>query len=518
MSLDDLFDDHDVDDDHDHDEDIDLSQMEGGEDIEGIEVFHLKSVGIDIGSSTSHLVFSRLTLRREGANYSSQFKVTAREVLYRSPIMLTPYSSGVLMDTAKIEDFIHRSYKDAGVTPEDVDTGAVVITGEALKKENARPILEMFAKEAGKFICASAGPAHEALLAAYGCGAVSLSKETASTVLNIDMGGGTTKFSLIEKGVVAQVASVEIGARLIAYDEQGTITRIENPARVLMADLGHKIEIGDPLPRELQEPFAALMAKVLAEVIQGQPLSDLTQSLMLTEPLRAMPGLRGVDYIVFSGGVSEYVYDHEKQAYGDLGPIFGKAMRDQIAGLGKSGIVREPTEGIRATVIGAGEYTVQASGSTSYISSHNPLPIFGLKVVRLVMNGLPVEDAIQQALGKFDLTSFGEGMALAVSIVGQQDYWSLRKLAESLARVVEVPEAGTAPLYLVLDQDVAKSLGGIMKEELHVGRDIIAIDGIDVGDLDYIDIGKPMGVTEVLPVTVKSLMFPQRSYAALPKD
>ena len=511
-----FFDDHDVDGDHDHEEDIDFSKLEGGEDIEGIEMFTLRSVGIDIGSSTSHLVFSKLTLRREGANYSSQFKVTNREVLYRSPITLTPYSTGVMIDTAKIEDFIHDQYKAAGFKPEDVDTGAVVITGEALKKENARPILEMFAKESGKFICASAGPNHEALLAAYGCGAVALSKDQGATVLNVDMGGGTAKLTLIEKGVVSQTAALEVGARLIAYDQNMVMSRIEEPAKVLMGELNHHVAVGETVPAEWRQPFSDLMAKVLLEAMQGI-VSPLGAQLMLTDPIRSMPNLQGIDYVVFSGGVSEYVYEHETTAYGDMGPYFGKAMRDQMAGIGKMDIVREPTEGIRATVIGAGEYTVQASGTTSYISSHSPLPVFGVKVVQPAMDGRPMDAAVQQALAKFDLTHFGPGLALAVNIVGQQDYWSLRHLAEALHKVVEDPRAGDAPLFLVLDQDVAKSLGGILKEELHLNREIIAIDGIDVGDLDYIDIGRPMGVSEVIPVTVKSLMFPQRSYD-LPKD
>ncbi|MGE5059220.1 MAG: ethanolamine ammonia-lyase reactivating factor EutA, partial [Betaproteobacteria bacterium] len=180
--------------DHDHPDNFIIKEDEIVTDIEGLEMFSLKSVGIDIGSSTSHLIFSHITLRREGASLSGKFKVTNREVLYRSPIMLTPYLSATKIDTDKVNDFIHAAYKEAGLTPEDVDTGAVIITGEALKKENAQPIVENFAKYSGKFICAAAGHNHEALLAAYGCGAVDLSKSEHKTVLNVDMGGGTTKF------------------------------------------------------------------------------------------------------------------------------------------------------------------------------------------------------------------------------------------------------------------------------------------------------------------------------------
>jgi ethanolamine utilization protein EutA len=172
-------------------------------------------------------------------------------------------------------------------------------------------------------------------------------------------------------------------------------------------------------------------------------------------------------------------------------------------------MVREPTEGIRATVIGAGEYTVQASGNTSYISNPGVLPIFGLKVIQASLtDGAAVVPAITQALRKFDLTSFTSGLALSLSLAGQLDYTTLRQVAEGIADIVRSSESARSPLYLVLDVDVAKSLGGILKEELQLDRDIIAIDGIDVGDLDYIDIGAPMGITEVIPVTVKSLMFP----------
>lgn len=180
--------------DQDRENELPIGQPDTIEEIEGLEMFRLLSVGIDIGSSTSHLVFSQLTLRRQGTSYSSQFRVTDREVLYRSPIMLTPYLSGTLIDTQKVQEFVQGAYREAGFTSGEVDTGAVVITGEALKKENARPISELFAKESGRFICASAGPNHEALLAAYGSGAVAISRGEDATVLNVDMGAGPPSF------------------------------------------------------------------------------------------------------------------------------------------------------------------------------------------------------------------------------------------------------------------------------------------------------------------------------------
>lgn len=485
------------------------------EDVEGLEMFRLRSVGIDIGSSTSHLIFSRLTLRREGASLSAQFKVTEREVLYRSSILLTPYVSGILIDIDALKEFFESEYRKAGMSPGEIDTGAVVITGEALKKENAQPISEYFAGHSGKFICASAGPNHEALLAAYGSGSVALSEARDATVLNVDVGGGTSKLSLIRQGAVTRTAAVSVGARLVAFDDEGRAVRIEEPARVIMSSLGHGLELGKVVSEAHRLEFADAMSGVLFEVMRSGRLSPLADSLMITDPLEGFTDLQGIDQVIFSGGVSEYVYNPDTPAYGDLGPLFAKSIRDRLRQFAPNGIVYPPTEGIRATVIGAGEYTVQVSGNTSYLSSIQSLPAFGLKVVRAVIDErMEIVPAIKHALEKFDLDHFTDGLALAINVPGQPDYRSLRQLAEGVVAALADSDSPDAPLIIVLDLDVAKSLGGILKEELLLERDVVAIDGIDVGDLDYVDIGPPVGASEALPVTVKSLMFPSHSQAA----
>jgi ethanolamine utilization protein EutA len=503
---------HDLDEPHEH---VDVRPDAVLEDIEGLEMFTLHSVGIDIGSSTSHLVFSQLTLRRQGAALSGRFTVIDRTVLFRSAIMLTPYLSPILIDIDKVTRFIEDAYAKAGFTPHDIDTGAVIITGEALKKENARPIVEYFARHSGKFICAAAGHNHEALLAAYGCGAVDLSRAQHKAVLNVDLGGGTTKFSLIEDGVVTQTAAIGVGARLVAFDEADVVTRMEEGGRLLLNELGHGVDLGHRITTRQKEDLAALMAKVIFELIERGPASPLARRLMVTAPLPNYRGPGPLDYLVFSGGVSEHVYDRDRTAYGDVGPLLGERLRAHLRTLPGRTILKEPLEGIRATVIGAGEYTVQASGNTSYISDPAVLPAFGLKVVRAwVRPDRSVLDALQHALAKFDLTAWTSGLALALSLDGHPDYRVLRAVAEAVATICSGPDDRGSPLYLALDLDVAKALGGILKEEIGLDRAVIAIDGIEVGDLDYIDIGQPLGITEVIPVTVKSLMFPTAALKA----
>ncbi len=503
-------------DDDDHSDGFGMHSVDGAssEEIEGLERFTLHSVGIDIGSSTTHIIFSRLVLRRQGVTLSARFVVTSREVLYRSPILLTPYLTSTLIDTDGVKEFIERSYRDAGFQPQDIDTGAVVITGEALKKENSRPIIEYFSRESGKFICASAGPMHEALLAAYGSGAVALSQHHHNAVLDVDMGGGTTKISLIRSGEIVQMAAVEVGARLLAFNDAMTITRVEQPMRAIAKALDKKVELGDKLTAKLHGQLAAKLADVLFDVLSGGKMSSLTQSLMLTDGLHGH-SMSDVDHIVFSGGVSEYIYQRTIQSYGDLGPRLGQEVRQRCNRLLRRGVVVEPAEGIRATVIGAGEYTLQASGSTSYISATDMLPAHGIQVARVFVNKEQspgdLRAAFNRALSKYDTQYLNETMALALSVDGQPDYPYIRRLVESIASVMDPAAPAGAPLFLVLDIDMAKALGAVLKEELKLNRPVIAIDGIDVGDLDYIDIGRPMGVSQVLPVTVKSLIFTLRS-------
>ncbi|MBM4299594.1 MAG: recombinase, partial [Deltaproteobacteria bacterium] len=244
------------------------------------------------------------------------------------------------------------------------------------------------------------------------------------------------------------------------------------------------------------------------ETIETGPNSPMASTLMVTPPLVNYRGFQQFNHIVFSGGVSEHVYNHDPKNYGDIGPVLGRNVREYLQKQPKD-ILREPIEGIRATVIGAGEYTIQASGNTSFVSNLKVLPVHGLKVIQApIRESEAVDEALKQALRKFDLTRFTSGLALSLTVSGVPDYQSVRRIAEGVAQIIKDADDPKCPLYLTLDLDIAKSLGAMLKEEFKVARDIIAIDGIEVGDLDYIDIGECLGITEVIPVTVKSLMFP----------
>ncbi|MDO8562830.1 MAG: ethanolamine ammonia-lyase reactivating factor EutA, partial [Candidatus Limnocylindria bacterium] len=183
----------------------------------------LTTVGIDIGSATSHLMFARLHLQRLARELSSRFVVVEREVLHRSPILLTPYRDDATIDVEALGAFIHRAYAEAGLAREAIDTGAVILTGVALQRANAAAVAGLFAEEGGRFVCASAGHGLEALLAAHGSGSVAASAASGETILNVDIGGGTSKLALAIGGDVAAVSAIAVGARLITFDARGLV-------------------------------------------------------------------------------------------------------------------------------------------------------------------------------------------------------------------------------------------------------------------------------------------------------
>ncbi len=502
---------HDIDDDffHTHEgepEMIILTPEEAGNRIT------LTSVGIDVGSSTSHLMFSRLVLERQGIALSSRFKVVERGITFRSPILLTPYSDEQTIDTEELSRFIEGVYKDAEMTVDDVETGATIFTGEAAKKSNAEAISALFAEHAGKFVCATAGPNLEAVMAAYGSGACGRSAKrdgVSRTVLNIDMGGGTAKLALCRDGEVLETAAINVGARLVAMADQGKgpVTRIELAGQIIADELGITLALGKPLSEEHQKAMADMLADALYNVAERRPLDAIASRLMITGPLTyAGP----IDSVSFSGGVSEYVYDNEERNFGDLGILLGKAVSGRVSRLGVP--MEEAEQMIRATVIGAGQYTLQVSGSTIYITRPELLPHRNLQVVAPVMpeGHYTLETAkvsIDQALQRLDIQEGDRPVALSFRWRMEPSYERVKTLAVAIAESMPNSIAAKIPLTLVFDTDIGGAVGSLLTREVLPDYDIVSIDEVTLGDLDYIDLGEELEDVHAVPVVVKSLVF-----------
>jgi ethanolamine utilization protein EutA len=499
---------------HDEYEGFDFAELQSEEDhpLWKTERVELKSVGIDIGSSTSHLMFSRLVLRRFGIHLSSKFVVVERKVVWKSPILLTPYVNHNLIDTRKLSHFVENSYRQAGFTPEEIDTGAVIITGEALRKKNAEAILGLFAAQAGKFVCATAGPNLEAMLAAYGCGGVkkSFSDGIEKKVMVVDVGGGTTKVAIARRGLVRETAAFNVGARLLVTDQEGRLTRVEKAAKVIGEELGINISLGNHITEASKQDIASLLADILFNVLERRPLSPLAEKLMITPPLNFS---EPIDLVIFTGGVAEYIYDCEKGDFGDLGEHFGKEIRKHCRSSAFGIPVDDAEEKIRATVIGASQYTIQISGNTIFITDEALLP---MKNIQVISPELPSEDAlnreeisraIEKTLRHFDIVEGEQQVALALHWDLGPAYPRLRALAEGIREAFKNSIKAGLPLILVFDTDFGALVGNILRRELGVDNEIISIDLVHLHNFDFIDIGEILKDVEAVPLVVKSLVF-----------
>jgi ethanolamine utilization protein EutA len=470
------------------------------------EQLRLTSVGVDIGSSTSHLVFSRLELTLEGTRY----RVTRRDVLSESEILLTPYVDDTRIDVEALGAFINEQYKKADIKRDEVDTGALILTGVAVRRRNARAIAELFAQEAGKFVAVSAGDGLEATMAAHGSGAVAHSGKTGGVVLNIDVGGGTSKFALCNNGRVQEVSAVDIGARLLAFDDDGRLVRIEEAGRKHAAWAGINVELGQRIAREELRAIVAGMAEKLFTVLRPEKLSEDLKGLLRLSPL----AYRGeIDSVMFSGGVSEFIYNREKATFGDLGPLLAEEIHQRLSDVGW--LVMEPTARIRATVIGASQYTIQVSGNTIFITPDDAVPVRNIPVVApelpLSADDLDegmIKDATLKALQRLDLLNGRQPVAIAFHWEGSATFARLQSFSKGLAEAVKDVLAKGHPLVLVNDGDIGGIVGLHFLEELQLQKPIISIDGIALSDFDYIDIGALIPSSGSVPVVIKSLIFP----------
>jgi len=471
----------------------------------------LTTVGVDVGSSTSHLMFSHVHLQRLSEGLSSRFVVVNRKVLWRSPILLTPYRPDYTIDADELSAFFQQAYRDAELTPEDVDTGAVILTGEALKRVNARAIADLFASESGKFVCASAGHHMESVMAANGSGAVAASRQDHKTILNIDVGGGTVKLGLCHGGRLLATSAFAVGGRLIAFGEDGSMERIEGPAEQVAADVGVTLKLGEKLPDADRKKIVNRMVEVIVAYANRQPDDALCQALSLTEHLPKTPA---IDAVTFSGGVSEFIYQREDAEHGDLGKSLAHEIRHALSHKRIPYPVYDPGQGIRATVVGASQFTVQVSGNTIFISEPDRLPIRNVPVATVDVDltgdftAGQVADSIRAALVRLDMVEGENRVAIACRWGGDPLHARLFALAQGICQGLPKTVADADhPLIVVMDGDAGRTLGNILTRECNVPGEVISIDNIQLREFDFIDVGALIPETRVVPLIIKSLLF-----------
>ncbi|HEY5900859.1 MAG TPA: ethanolamine ammonia-lyase reactivating factor EutA [Burkholderiales bacterium] len=503
-----VHDDDGADHDHDHDHDAEAAGPLEENALWLQDNISLVSVGIDIGSSGTQVIFSRLHMRRLGEELSSRYFVVKRETLHESPVALTPYLDEVRIDEQAIGRIIDDAYHGAGLHPDQIDTGSVILTGEALRRENARAIGELLAEIGGEFVCATAGHHMESMLAAYGSGAAKVSHDEDLHLLNIDIGGGTTKLALVEHGRVVETAAIHIGGRLLVVDEAGRITRLDPQGKKLAAHAGFAWSLGTSVtPEELDRVAESMAESLCAAILQRGG------ELYLTEPLSS---LAHIDGMMFSGGVGEYLYERETRDFGDLGRRLGLALQKRLKAGSLPWRLLPAGECIRATAFGASEYSVQLSGNTVFVSQPGELlPRRNLQVLQPPLHLHHEIDASKVAAGirehfkAFDVVEGENEVALALRWGGAPSFERLSALAKGVVAALPRTVREGKPIFLILDGDVAQTLGAILKEDMKLASEVLVIDGIALRDFDYIDLGRIRMPSYTVPVTIKSLVFSQ---------
>ena len=442
------------------------------------------SVGLDVGTTSTQMILSRLTVRNRASGFAvPSMEIANREILYKSPVHFTPLSRGNLVDGPALRRLLEKEYAAAGITRESVDTGAVIVTGETSRKENAAAVLQELSGFAGDFVVATAGPDLESILAARGAGAVE--KSRGKRVLHMDIGGGTSNLCLLEDGKILATGCLNVGGRLLKLDGDGVIT-YRSP---VLEDIT-SLRVGDRPTLTQVEDLAKTLASALEMAAGLRPAADILCKLTTKETGRPWEIPAGV-IPSFSGGVADCIAkDYPPFQFGDIGPVLGRAIRQSSLCRGEYFLGQET---IRATVIGAGCHSVQLTGSTVF-HQNIPFPLKNIPVA--VISDPKTPEDVKAALGSRE----EERVILALSGFASPTYEQVKGLAKILAEGF-----GQREVMVCLEADCAKALGHCLRLLLGPERPCLCMDGLSVEAGSYMDVGEP--VSSAFPVVIKTLVL-----------
>ncbi|MBO6132978.1 MAG: ethanolamine ammonia-lyase reactivating factor EutA [Lachnospiraceae bacterium] len=470
----------------------------------------ISSVGIDIGTSTTQLVFSRLTIENPAGSYRiPKITIVEKQVIYRSKIYFTPLISATEIDAEGVKRIVRSEYAAAGMKPGDLQTGAVIITGDTARKKNANEVLSALSDLAGDFVVATAGPSLESVLAARGAGTDKLSLDNKTVIANIDIGGGTSNIAVYQRGDLRGTSCLDIGGRLIKV-ENGSLTYVFPKIQALAAEHGIRISVGDRADRGILYKVAELMAAELAASLHLCPITESHKKLYTNDgtPIPEEPKIIGITY---SGGVADCVYGSDIQdpfRYGDIGVLLGQAIRENK--LLSSLTLYKAAETIRATVVGAGAHATDISGST-ICYDRSLLPIKNIPVLKIPAEDEKTlesfKDSILRQLPIFYTEGQLEQIAIAFDGHERSSFKAVQELADAIIEGAKEVIESRYPLIIVVEHDIAKVLGNALNFKMGNKKPVICIDGIPTASGDYIDIGEPVAGGQVLPVVNKTLVF-----------
>ncbi|MBQ6361678.1 MAG: ethanolamine ammonia-lyase reactivating factor EutA [Lachnospiraceae bacterium] len=467
------------------------------------------SVGIDIGTTTTQLVASRLVIENKASAFTvPRIHIVSKEIIYRSKVYFTPFLNELDIDGDGVYRIIQTEYEAAGLTPDSVATGAVIITGEAARKQNAEMILTRLSSLAGQFVVSTAGPDLESIIAGKGSGACAYSKEHKCTAVNADIGGGTTNIAVYENGETISCTCIDIGGRQVRVD-QGKITYISPSARRIAEDMRLGLELGQDADLRKLTQLTDRMAELIF-LQMFEPGSDPLLEAVRTKSAGSIqrPGRNAAVFL--SGGVAACVFGnhHEDFPFGDIGVLLGRSIAKNH--WFRESKVEHSAEMIRATVVGAGVHLVSISGSTI---TYTPdlLPLRNVPVLKLtdeeVARWRSGDDGyIADRLRWFSQATDDPVLALGWNGWKSPTFKEIKEMAERVRNVYDAPDLKKLPIILIIEEDMAKSLGQSIRILLPE-RKLICIDSVGIREGDYVDLGSPIMNGVAIPVVVKTLVM-----------
>ena len=472
------------------------------------------SVGVDVGTTTTQTVVSRLRVEVSPYDGAAAPRIADREVVFRGPIRETPLCDPETVDIDAVVALVECDLEAAGVSPDGIGAGAVIVTGETARKENAEPLAHRLATDSGTFVAAVAGASLEAVLAARGSGAAAHAARTGETVASADVGGGTTNVAVFEGSELHGTRCLDVGGRLVRFDPDGVVTGISEPARRIAERHGIALSVGDPVDEGQRRALADAMAEAVADLLSGPPFGESTRELAIGD----LPDERvEIDAVAFTGGVGRLVRSNPEGplAYGDLGPELARAIREN-ATLSQWRRL-DLDEDIRATVIGAGTETTTFSGRTVAVDpAHLPLrnvPVVSAGDLSEYEGESELRAAFEAALARattlFDLGDL-DALVLSIEHVGPLGYDRIRDVGVAFAGARSDLPPDLVPV-VVTRQNCAKALAGAIRGAEANDRPLLAIDELRVDEGDYLDVGEPFRGGEAVPVVVKTLAFDEAS-------
>lgn len=469
----------------------------------------LMSAGIDIGTSTTKLVISRFSLMNvAGGTHVPRIEIIDKEILYRSPIFRTPLLSPTIIDINKIEQLIQNEYEIAGVLSQQIQTGAVIITGETATMKNAQEMVHHLSDVAGEFLVATAGPDLEGIIAAKGSGAYEYAKKTGKSVANIDIGGGTANIAVYQGDKMDGTCTLHIGGRLIEFENQ-RVKSISAPIQKLLTQEGWSLEINDSKNHPTIEKVTDWMAKLLGRVLSKSTTSKDEVLILGHHP----EWIGDIDVITISGGISECMYgledtDYSKAVYDDIGIELAQALQKDEDLKNWEWVI--PEETVRATVLGAGTQTTNISGATIQVDSkelpQKNLPVFEVSFENQIEIGLgKLQSSMNLAISMYDPGREGQNFVLYLKDFPYLNFKDIQEIAKGLLQSRLLKPKPEQPLIIVLQSDHAKVLGQTLQAQ-EASQSILCVDQVDVEHGDYMDIGRILQ-SGVVPVVIKTLTF-----------